>query len=76
MTAAAGGALSVLFLALDVASIVEDSKELNEMNQPAKERKAEEIKSETLKFILHMREVASQFQETLDKIKRVINTFN
>ncbi len=75
MTAAATGALSVLFLALDVASIVQDSKELNEMNQPAKERKAEEIKSETLKFIHQMREVASRFQETLDTIKRVINTF-
>ncbi len=76
MSAAVGGALSVLFLALDVASIVQDSKELNEMNQPAKEIKAEEIKSETLKFILHMRKVASQFQETLDKINCAINTFN
>lgn len=76
MTAAATGALSVLFLALDVASIVQDSTELLEMNQPAKERKTEEIKSETLKFIHQIREVASQFQETLDKIKWVINTFN
>ncbi len=76
MTAAATGALSVLFLALDVASIVQDSIELHEMNQPAKERKAKEIKSETLKFIHQMRDLASRFQETLDKIKCVINTFN
>ncbi len=76
MSAAATGALSVLFLALDVASIVEDSKELNEMNQPAKERKAKEIKSEICTFIDQMRKVASQFQKTLDTIKRVINTFN
>ncbi|XP_052444545.1 apolipoprotein L3-like isoform X2 [Carassius gibelio] len=76
IAAATTGVLSVLFLALDVASIVQDSKEIAEMNQPAKERKAEEIKSETLKFIHYTRQTASQFQETLDKIKHVINTSN
>ncbi len=76
MSTAVGGTLSVLFLALDVASVVQDSIELHEMNQPAKERKAEEIKSEICKFIHQMREVASRFQKTLDTIKRVINTFN
>ncbi|XP_026052721.1 uncharacterized protein LOC113039062 [Carassius auratus] len=70
--AAAAGKLSVLF----PASIVLDLIEIFEMNQPAKERKAEEIKSQTLKFINHTRQTASQFQETLDKIKYVINTFS
>ncbi len=73
MSAAVGGTLSVLFLALDVASIVQDSTELYEMNQPAKERKAEEIKSEILKFIHLMRDLASRFQKTLGTIKCVIN---
>lgn len=76
IAAAAAGAFSVLFLALDVASIVQDSAEIHEMNQPANARKPEEIKSQTLKFIHYTRETASQFQETLDKIKYVINTFN
>ncbi|XP_026052836.1 apolipoprotein L3-like [Carassius auratus] len=74
--AATTGVISSLFLTLDVASIVQDLIEISEMNQPAKERKAEEIKSQTLKFIHYTRETASQFQETLDKINLVINTFN
>ncbi|XP_048011680.1 apolipoprotein L3-like isoform X1 [Megalobrama amblycephala] len=74
-TAAFTGALSALFLALDVYSIFQDSTELSEMNQPADERKAEEIKSETLKFILQMRETAAQFQKIVDRIKDAIDTF-
>lgn len=74
--AAAAFTFLVLFLAFYVTSIVQDSVEISEMNQPAKERKAEEIKSQTLKFIHYTRETASQFQKTLHKIKYVTNTFN
>ncbi|XP_058639049.1 uncharacterized protein LOC131544680 [Onychostoma macrolepis] len=63
------GSLSALLLILDAYSIYCDSTELSEMTQSAHKRKAEEIKSETLKFIYQMRETAAEFQETLDEIK-------
>ncbi|ROL43510.1 Apolipoprotein L3 [Anabarilius grahami] len=69
------GGVSALFLALDVYSIVKDATELFEMNQSADKRKAEDIKSETLTFILHMRETAAQFEKIVDKIKDTIDTF-
>lgn len=72
-TAAATGALSALFLALDVYCIVQDSVELSEMNQPAGKRKAEDINSETLMFIHETREKAAAFQGILDKMKHAIN---
>uniref|UniRef100_A0A671TDU2 Uncharacterized protein n=1 Tax=Sinocyclocheilus anshuiensis TaxID=1608454 RepID=A0A671TDU2_9TELE len=50
MAVAITGALSALFLALDVVGIVQDFTEISEMKQPADERKAEDIKSETLKY--------------------------
>lgn len=61
--------ISTLFLALDVYSIYCDSVEISELNQPEKERKADEIKSETLKCINEMKKTADQFQVTLDEIK-------
>lgn len=72
----AAGAISALFLALDVYSIVCDSIEISEMNKKEDKRKAEKIKSETLKFILQMRETAAQFQETLDEIKSAREDIN
>ncbi|KAK9978939.1 hypothetical protein ABG768_020675 [Culter alburnus] len=69
------GALSVVSLACDVYSIVQDSTELSEMNQPAHKRKAEEIRSETLKFILQVKETAAQFKISVDVIKYTIDTF-
>ncbi|ROI48890.1 Apolipoprotein L3 [Anabarilius grahami] len=74
-SAAITGGVSALFLALDVYCIVQDSAELSEMNQSADKRKAEDIKSETLTFILHMRETAAQFEKIVDKIKDTIDTF-
>ncbi len=71
-TAAFTGALSVVSLAFDVYSIVQDSTELSEMNKPG-ERKAEEIRSETLKFILQVKETAAQFKISVDIIKRTID---
>ncbi|XP_048037635.1 apolipoprotein L3-like isoform X1 [Megalobrama amblycephala] len=70
------GVISALFLALDVYSIVCDSIEISEINKKENERKAEEFKSETLKFILQMRETAAQFQETLDEIKSARDDIN
>ncbi|XP_052458911.1 apolipoprotein L3-like [Carassius gibelio] len=70
------GTVSALFLVLDVVGIVYDSIEISEMNQPAQKRNAEEIKSETLKFIHKMRETAAQFQETLDAIKSARENIN
>ncbi|XP_056592996.1 apolipoprotein L2-like [Triplophysa dalaica] len=63
------GTISTLFLALDVYSIYCDSVEISELNQPEKERKVDEIKSETLKFINEIKKTADQFQVTLDEIK-------
>lgn len=70
------GLISTLFLALDVYSIVCDSIEISEMNQPENERKAEKIKSETLKFIHQMRETAAEFQVALDEIKSTKDDIN
>ncbi|XP_067254973.1 apolipoprotein L3-like [Chanodichthys erythropterus] len=70
------GTISALFLALDAYSIYCDSIEISEMNQKEDERKTEEIKSETLKFILQMRETAAQFQKTLDEIKSARDYIN
>ncbi|XP_057177513.1 uncharacterized protein LOC130546331 isoform X2 [Triplophysa rosa] len=68
--------ISTLFLALDVYSIYCDSVEISEINQPEKERKAEEIKSETLKFIYEMKKTADQFQLTLNEIKSARDDIN
>ncbi|KAI7793387.1 putative serine/threonine-protein kinase Nek11-like [Triplophysa rosa] len=70
------GTISTLFLALDVYSIYCDSVEISELNQPEKERKAEEIKSETLKFINEMKKTADQFQVTLNEIKSARDDIN
>uniref|UniRef100_A0A672L1J0 Uncharacterized protein n=1 Tax=Sinocyclocheilus grahami TaxID=75366 RepID=A0A672L1J0_SINGR len=74
MTAAATGALSALFLAVDVYCIVQDSTELSEINQPAEKRKAKDINSDTLMFIHQMRETAAAFQEILGKMKHAIDS--
>ncbi|XDV53580.1 hypothetical protein PO909_022051, partial [Leuciscus waleckii] len=66
--------ISALFLALDVYSIVCDSIEISEVNNKGK--KAEEFKSETLKFIHQMRETAAQLQETLEEIKSAKDEIN
>lgn len=70
------GVISALFLALDVYSIYCDSIELSEINNKENSRKAENIKSETLKFIHQMRETADQLQETLDEIKSAKDEIN
>ncbi|XP_039520135.1 uncharacterized protein LOC120474046 [Pimephales promelas] len=70
------GVISTLFLALDIYSIVCDSIELSEINQPENSRKVENIKSETLKFIHQMKETAAQLQETLDDIKSARDEIN
>lgn len=70
------GVISTLFLALDVYSIVCDSIEISEINKPENSRKAENIQSETLKFIHQMRETAAQLQETLDEIKSAKDDIN
>ncbi|XP_056124472.1 apolipoprotein L6-like [Rhinichthys klamathensis goyatoka] len=75
MTAALTGALSVVSLAFDVYSIVQDSTELSEMNQSAHKRNAEEIKSETLRFIHRVKEIAAQFKICVDIIKHTIRHF-
>lgn len=41
-----------------------------------KDKKAEEIKLETLKFICEMRKTAARFQETLDEIKCARDAIN
>lgn len=69
-------AISSLFLVLDLYSIYSDSVEISEINQPEEERKAEAIKSETLKFIYEMRKRAAKFQETVDEIEKARDTFN
>ncbi|KAK9971330.1 hypothetical protein ABG768_024703 [Culter alburnus] len=74
-TAAITGGVSALFLALDVYCIVQDSAELSEMNQPADKRKTEEIKSVTLKFILHTRETAARFKNIVDQIEDTIDRY-
>lgn len=70
------GVISTLLLALDVYSIVCDSREISEINKPEDSRKAENIKSETLKFIHQMKETAAQLQETLDEIKSAKDDIN
>ncbi|XP_056593411.1 apolipoprotein L2-like isoform X2 [Triplophysa dalaica] len=70
------GTISTLFLALDVYSIYCDSVEISELNQPEKERKADEIKSETLKFINEIKKTADQFQVILDEIKSARDDIN
>ncbi|KAL1272069.1 hypothetical protein QQF64_031085 [Cirrhinus molitorella] len=67
---------SRLFLLFDVFSIYQDSTEISEINRVVDKRKAEEIKSNTLKFIHQAREAADLFQETLDEIECVRDTFN
>ncbi|KAK7177189.1 hypothetical protein R3I93_001235 [Phoxinus phoxinus] len=74
MTAALTGVLSAGFLVLDVFSIVQDSKELSEMNQPAGKRK-EEISSETLRFIHQIKAAADQFKKIVKKIKDTLDIF-
>ncbi|KAL1272065.1 hypothetical protein QQF64_031081 [Cirrhinus molitorella] len=67
--------LSFLFLPLDVFSIVQDSIEISEINRVADKRKAEETKSNTLRFIHQAREAAALFQGTLDEIECARDTF-
>lgn len=67
--------ISSLFFVLDVYTIYCNSAELSEMNSE-KERKADEIKSETFTFICQMRETAAKFQETLDEIKCARDAIN
>ncbi|XP_077083334.1 uncharacterized protein LOC143736519 [Siphateles boraxobius] len=74
-TAAFAGAFSAGFLVLDVYCIVQDSKELSEMNQPAGKRKEEEISSETLKFILQTKEASDQFKKIVKKIEDTLDTY-
>ncbi|XDV19380.1 hypothetical protein PO909_024863 [Leuciscus waleckii] len=74
--AAVSGVFSAVFLALDVHSIVQDSKEISEMNQPAGKRKEEKISSETLKFILQMKKAAAQFKKIVETIKDDIIKIN
>ncbi|XDV19353.1 hypothetical protein PO909_024837, partial [Leuciscus waleckii] len=75
MVSAFTGVLSAVFLAFDVYSIVQDSKELSEMNQPADKRKEEEISSETLTFILQIKEVVDQFKKIVKIMKDAKDTF-
>ncbi|XP_048066900.1 apolipoprotein L2-like [Megalobrama amblycephala] len=67
--------ISALFFVLDVYTIYCNSTELSEMKSD-KKRKAEEIKSETVKFIYQMRETAAQFQNTLDETKCARDAIN
>ncbi len=64
--------ISTLFFFLDIYTIYCNSAELSEMNSG----KAEEIQSETVKFIHQMRETAAKCQETLDEIKRARDAIN
>ncbi|XDV19468.1 hypothetical protein PO909_024934 [Leuciscus waleckii] len=68
MVSAFTGVFAAAFLALDVYYIVKDSTELSEMNQPADKRKELEISSETLKFILQMKEIVDQFKKIVKKL--------
>ncbi|XDV19355.1 hypothetical protein PO909_024839, partial [Leuciscus waleckii] len=76
MTAVFTGVFAAAFLAFDVYSIVQDSKELSEMNQPAGKRKEEEISSETLTFILQIKEVVDQFKKIVKVIKDAKDTID
>uniref|UniRef100_A0A672LM16 Uncharacterized protein n=1 Tax=Sinocyclocheilus grahami TaxID=75366 RepID=A0A672LM16_SINGR len=68
--------LSLPFLFLDAVGIGLDSREISEINQVADKRNAENIKSDTLKFIHQARETAAIFQETLDEIESARDTIN
>lgn len=68
--------LSLPLLFLDAVGIGLDSKEIIEMNQVADKRKAEQIQSNTLKFIHQARETAASFQKTLDEIESARDTIN
>lgn len=68
------GVLTGLFLALDIAFIVKDSKEIHEINQKTTARgrnqQQHQIRSDTLKFINAMRETGQLFQEALNELKQ------
>lgn len=67
--AAVTGVFSAIGVVLDVASIASDSKELSEIKEAPNKVEAEDIKSETLKFIHQMTKTADQFQIILSTIE-------
>lgn len=75
MTAAFTGVLSAAFLVLDVYCIVQDSKELSEINQPAGKRKEEEISSEMLKYIVQIKAPSDQFKKIVKTIIDTLDTY-
>ncbi len=68
--------LSLPLFILDAVGIGLDLTEIIEINQVADKRKAEQIQSNTLKFIRQARETAALFQETLDEIESARDRIN
>lgn len=68
--------LSLPLLIFDAVGIGLDVKEIIEMNQVADKRRAEQIQSNTLKFIHQSRETAALFQKTLGEIESARDTIN